>query len=98
MSYRERLELMLAHLGRKFRAPDDEGIALTFEPAHGELAEMIGCSRPMMSRLMADLIKLGEIARRGRLYILLNDGAIATNVRNASAMKAPSGDLRVQDV
>ena len=59
---------------------------------------MIGCSRPMMSRLMADLIKLGEIARRGRLYILLNDGAIAANVRNASAMKAPSGDLRVQDV
>jgi CRP/FNR family cyclic AMP-dependent transcriptional regulator len=98
MSFRERLELMLAHLGRKFGAPDDEGIALTFDPAHAELAEMIGCSRPMVSRLMADLIKQGEIARRGRLYILLNDGAIAANVRNASAMQAASGDLRVQDV
>lgn len=98
MSFRERLELMLAQLGRKFGAPDDEGIALTFEPAHGELAEMIGCSRPMVSRLMADLIKQGEIARRGRLYILLNDGAIAANVRNASAATAPSADLRVQDI
>jgi len=98
MSFRERLELMLAQLGRKFGAPDDEGIALTFEPAHGELAEMIGCSRPMVSRLMADLIRQGEIARRGRLYILLNDGAIAANVRNASAATAPSADLRVQDI
>jgi len=97
MSFHERLELMLAHLGRKFGAPDDDGIALTFAPAHAELAEMIGCSRPMVSRLMADLIKQGEIARRGRLYILSNDGAIAAMVRNASAMKAASSDLRVQD-
>ena len=80
---------MLAQLGRKFGAPDDEGIALTFEPAHGELAEMIGCSRPMVSRLIADLIKQGEIARRGRLYILLNGGAIAAMVRNSAAVTAP---------
>ena len=97
MSFRERLELMLAQLGRKFGAPDDEGIALTFEPAHAELAEMIGCSRPMVSRLMADLIKQGEIARRGRLYILSNDGGIAAMVRNASAVTAQSADPRVQD-
>jgi CRP-like cAMP-binding protein len=94
MSFRERLELMLAQLGRKFGAPDDEGIALTFEPAHGDLAEMIGCSRPMVSRLMADLIEQGEIARRGRLYILLKDGAIAALARNA---EAPAVDPRIQD-
>jgi CRP-like cAMP-binding protein len=99
MSFRERLELMLAQLGRKFGAPDDEGIALTFAPAHGELAEMIGCSRPMVSRLMADLIKQSEVARRGRLYILLKDGAIAAMVRNAAAATTPSADdLRVRDV
>ena len=97
MTFRERIELMLAQIGRKFGAPDDEGVAPTFEPAHAELAEMIGCSRPMVSRLMADLIKQGEIARRGRLYILSNDGAIAAMVRNAGALTAPSGGLRVQD-
>jgi hypothetical protein len=85
---------MLAQLGRKFGAPDDDGIALTFEPAHGDLAEMIGCSRPMVSRLMADLIEQGEIARRGRLYILLKDGAIAALARNA---EAPAVDPRIQD-
>ncbi len=98
MSFRERLELVLAQLGRKFGAPDDDGVALTFEPAHGDLAEMIGCSRPMVSRLMADLIKQGEIARRGRLYILLRDGAIATMVRNVAGVTASPPELRVQDV
>ena len=98
MSFRERLELMLAQLGRKFGAPDDDGIALTFEPAHGDLAEMIGCSRPMVSRLMTDLIKQGEIARRGRLYILLRGGTIADAVsRNATVPTAPPMDVRVQD-
>jgi hypothetical protein len=31
----------------------------------------------MVSRLMAELIAQGEIARRGRLYILLKGGTIA---------------------
>jgi CRP-like cAMP-binding protein len=97
MSFRERLELVLAQLGRKFGAPDDDGVALTFEPAHGDLAEMIGCSRPMVSRLMADLIKQGEIARRGRLYILLKGGAIAAIVRNSAAVTTAPPDLRVQE-
>jgi CRP/FNR family cyclic AMP-dependent transcriptional regulator len=98
MSFRERLELMLAQLGRKFGAPDDDGIALTFEPAHGDLAEMIGCSRPMVSRLMTDLIKQGEIARRGRLYILLSGGTIAATIaRNTAEAIAPPLDVRVQD-
>jgi len=97
MSFRERLELMLAQLGRKFGAPDDDGIALTFEPAHGELAEMIGCPRPMVSRLMTDLIKQGEIARRGRLYILLKGGTIAAAIARNTSAAAPSPDIRVQD-
>jgi hypothetical protein len=97
MSYRERLELMLADLGRRFGAPDDDGIAITFEPAHGDLAEMIGSSRPMVSRLVADLMKQGEVARRGRLYILLRGGTIfGAATRNAGA-SAAAADLREQD-
>jgi len=89
MSFRERLELVLAELGRKFGAPDDDGIALTFEPRHGDLAEMIGSSRPMVSRLMADLVEQGEVARRGRLYILLEGGAIAGAASRNVARGAP---------
>jgi hypothetical protein len=54
---------------------------------------MIGSSRPMVSRLMADLIAQGEIARRGRLYILLKGGTIASIAsRNVAAGTPPPTD------
>ncbi len=77
-SFRERLELALTELGRKFGVSDSDGILLTFEPGHADLAEMIGSSRPLVSRLMAQLQDEGEIARRGRRYVLLNAGVIAS--------------------
>jgi len=76
LSYRERVEMVLADMGRKFGAPDSDGILLTFEPTHTDLAEMIGSSRPVIGRLMADLIEDGEIGRRDRKYILLRGGEI----------------------
>jgi hypothetical protein len=52
----------------------------------------------MVSRLMTDLIKQGEIARRGRLYILLSGGTIAATIaRNTAEAIAPPLDVRVQD-
>ena len=71
---------MLGELGRKFGVPDSEGILLTFEPTHSDLSEMIGSSRPVVGRVMADLIADGEIGRRDRKYILLNGGAIEAAV------------------
>jgi hypothetical protein len=39
---------------------------------HEDFAEMIGCSRPMVSRLISDLIDARMIARRGKNYVLLS--------------------------
>jgi CRP-like cAMP-binding protein len=80
LPFRERIELVLAELGRKFGVPDSEGILLTFEPTHCDLSEMIGSSRPVVGRVMADLIADGEIGRRDRKYILLHGGAIEAAV------------------
>src|SRR5208282_477783 len=74
LPFRERIELVLGELGRKFGVPDSEGILLTFEPTHSDLSEMIGSSRPVVGRVMADLIADGEIGRRDRKYILLQGG------------------------
>ncbi|HUO04930.1 MAG TPA: Crp/Fnr family transcriptional regulator [Candidatus Binataceae bacterium] len=84
MTFRERLDLVLAELGRKFGVSDSDGILLTYEPGHSDLAEMIGSSRPMVSRLMSDSMREGEIARRGPRYILLKGGTI-----NAAALRDP---------
>lgn len=75
-SFRQRLEIVLRELGSKFGVREKEGILLTFEPVHADLAEMIGSSRPMVSRLMAQLLKEGAIERRGKQYILLDGGCV----------------------
>jgi hypothetical protein len=84
LSYRERIEMVMAELGRKFGVPDDDGVLLTFEPTTSDLAEMIGSSRPLVSRVMAELIEDGEIGRRDRKYILLYGGAIEATVSEGS--------------
>jgi CRP/FNR family cyclic AMP-dependent transcriptional regulator len=76
LSYRERIEMVMAELGRKFGVPDSDGILLTFEPTHSDLAEMIGSSRPVVGRVLTEMIEDGEIIRRERKYILLSGGSI----------------------
>ena len=76
LSYRERVEIVMAELGRKFGVPDKDGVLITFEPTHSDLAEMIGSSRPVIGRVMTELMEDGVIARRDRKYLLLHGGAI----------------------
>jgi CRP/FNR family transcriptional regulator len=80
LSSRERIEMVMVELGRKFGVPDSDGVLLTFEPTTSDLAEMVGSSRPVVCRVMADLIEDGEIGRRDRKYILLRGGAIEATV------------------
>ena len=84
LSYRERIEMVIAELGRKFGIPDSDGILLTFEPTHSDLAEMIGSSRPVVGRVLTELIEDGEIERRERKYILLRGGSIEAAVSEVS--------------
>jgi CRP-like cAMP-binding protein len=75
MSFRDRLETVFANLAARFSVRDARGILLTVELSHDDLAEMIGSSRPMVSRLIAELISQRIIARQGKNYILLNNPA-----------------------
>jgi CRP/FNR family cyclic AMP-dependent transcriptional regulator len=86
LSYRERVEIVMAELGRKFGIADGDGVLLTFEPTHSDLAEMIGSSRPVVGRIMLELIEDGEIERRERKYILLRGGAIEAAVNGVSSI------------
>jgi CRP/FNR family cyclic AMP-dependent transcriptional regulator len=81
LSYRERIEIVMAELGRKFGIPDSDGILLTIELTHSDLAEMIGSSRPVVGRVLTEMIEDGEIGRRERKYILLSGGAIEAAVK-----------------
>jgi CRP/FNR family cyclic AMP-dependent transcriptional regulator len=72
MSFRERLELVLKELGANFGVKDTRGTLLMPELAHTDLADMIGSSRPMVSRLVAEMTEEGLLLRQGKQFILLD--------------------------
>jgi CRP/FNR family transcriptional regulator, cyclic AMP receptor protein len=76
MSLRERLQFVLADLGSRFGVQEARGVLLTPELAQEELAEMIGSSRPMVSKLLGEMAERSMIACQGRRYILLRGSGL----------------------
>ena len=76
MNYSERLETVLKDLVRKFGVREARGTLLIPEFGHADFAEMIGCSRPMVSRLIAEMIANRRLAYDGKHYIVLDNPAI----------------------
>lgn len=89
LDYRQRLELVLADLANRFGAEDSRGTILITELLHAKLAEMIGSSRPMITRLISDMVDQGVLARRGKQYILLHKQASAANEARDRASAPP---------
>ena len=71
MSLRKRLEIVLDELAERFGVPDSRGTLLLPELAQEELAEMIGSSRPMVSKLLTEMTERGLLIREGRRHILV---------------------------
>jgi CRP-like cAMP-binding protein len=69
-SFRERLHAVFRELSTRFGVKDKRGILLLPELSHADFAEMIQSSRPMVSRLIGDMVNDGLLGRRGRQYIV----------------------------
>ena len=89
LSYRERLEAMLAEVGARFGVRDARGTMLTLELGHDDWAEMIGSSRPMVSRLIAEMVQNRVLAREGKHYILLDNAGSEKPGIAAARIEAP---------
>jgi CRP/FNR family transcriptional regulator, cyclic AMP receptor protein len=66
-----RLTIVMSDLAKRAGVEDADGIILIPEIGHEGLSEMIGCSRPMVTRLIAEMVRSGILARRGKQYVLL---------------------------
>ena len=66
-----RLTVVMSDLAKRAGVNDSEGTVLIPEIGHEALSEMIGCSRPMVTRLIAEMVQSGLLARRGKQYVLL---------------------------
>jgi CRP/FNR family cyclic AMP-dependent transcriptional regulator len=71
--YAARLEMVFDHLATKFGVCESRGTLLIPEFRHRDFAEMIGSSRPMVSRLISEMISAGKLAAQGKQYIVLHD-------------------------
>jgi CRP/FNR family transcriptional regulator, cyclic AMP receptor protein len=93
MSLRKRLEFVLAELAERFGVPDARGTLLLPELAQEELAEMIGSSRPMVSKLLTEMTARGTLVRSGRRHILLSP----SKLEGAHIRREDSSDSQIND-
>ena len=91
----DRLTIVMSDLAKRAGVRDSEGIALIPEISHDDLAEMIGCSRPMISKLIAQMVEAKLLARRGRQYVLLNKWNYDSNKRPSA--RIPNSRSRFVD-
>jgi hypothetical protein len=72
-SFRVRLEMVLNRLGSRVGIEDKRGILLMPELGHEDLAEMIGSSRPMVSKLIGDMTREGLLTRGEKRHFILRN-------------------------
>jgi CRP-like cAMP-binding protein len=91
MSLRERLTDVFTRMAAAYGVRTAEGVLLSPELGQEALAEMIGGSRPMVSKLLTEMTADGVIARDGRHYVLLDS-------RPGPAAPPRSGLVRVRAI
>ena len=70
LSARERLESILAELAEKCGVDDAHGRLIVSAFSHDDFASMIASSRPMVTRLLCEMVAQGHLLRRDRRYII----------------------------
>jgi len=81
LSFRERLEFVLADLVARFGVEEERGVLIVPELSQEDLAEMIGSSRPMVSKIIADMTEARLLVRHDRHLILRRNAAYGQSRR-----------------
>jgi Crp-like helix-turn-helix domain len=94
LPFRERLEMVLGNLGDRFGVDDRRGTLIIVDLSHEDLAEMIGSSRPMVSKLIGDMIEEGLLARTKRQLVLLSRAEPPSKLASSSEVTQSGKALR----
>ncbi|MGH7987406.1 MAG: Crp/Fnr family transcriptional regulator [Candidatus Binataceae bacterium] len=70
LDYRQRLELVLSELAVRFGLEDSRGVLLLPRLSHADFAEMIGSSRPMVSRILSEMAQSKLLSLHDGHFIL----------------------------
>lgn len=97
-SPRERLDVTLRDLATRFGVEDKRGKLLPMKLSHSSLAEMINYSRPMVTRLINEMIEEQLLDRDGQLYIVRNSvhKSAANAATNGHTNRKKNGKRRLE--
>jgi CRP-like cAMP-binding protein len=84
LSFRDRLQLTLDNLKLRVGVSDRRGILLLPELTHEDLAEMIGSSRPMVTRLISDMAQDGLLIRSEKQHFVIRSTNGITRVATST--------------
>ncbi len=95
MDVRSRLSYAIAELGESFGIPDARGTLISLKLTHDNFGELVGASRPMVSKHLKDLAKAGVFFKESGHYVLANRGhspsATVAGAKAASTRVAAAG-------
>jgi CRP/FNR family transcriptional regulator, cyclic AMP receptor protein len=81
----ERLALAMLELAADFGVTDSRGTLLKEPFSHGDIAELVGATRPRITQHLARLEREGLLSRQGRRFIVRGDTRIAVGTERRSA-------------
>jgi CRP-like cAMP-binding protein len=91
LPFRERLEMELRDLFARFGIREKRGTLLVPELRHDELAEIIGSSRPVVTRLIDEMMQDGILRCDDRHHFIVSRGSRLDIPKGAHSFKEPSG-------
>jgi CRP/FNR family transcriptional regulator, cyclic AMP receptor protein len=78
LTLRQRCARALLHLVEPYGRFDKEGVTLSLKLSQEELADMVGCSRPMINRELKQLEQDGAITMTYSHYVIRDPGVLAS--------------------
>lgn len=74
---RSRLAHAIGEITKTFGIPDARGKLITLRLSHEDFAELIGASRPMVSKHLKELAQCGIFVKESGRYVILREDALA---------------------
>jgi len=84
LSFRQRLQMVFEDLRDRVGVADRRGTLLLPALTHEDLAEMIGSSRPMVSRLISEMVEDGFLVPCGKRHYVIRTGSVPFHSSRAS--------------
>lgn len=91
MNVRSRLAYTIAEIADRFGIADARGKLITLKLSHEDFADLVGASRPMVSKHLKELAKAGIFCKENARYILSREDALMA-AGSSDTSRAPESE------